>query len=86
MEKELVSTIFRIFKYYIKINIKILSDLVLGTTFMEPWAKSYKYILSMLWSKYYYHIHYVDEETGAIERWSNLSKVIQGVFKKMYFF
>lgn len=58
----------------------IVSDLLLGITYMEPWAKNYKYILSMLWSKTlftkcYYYIHYANEETEAIKQLNNGSKV-----------
>ena len=77
MEKQLVSPNFRIYKYCIKVNKKTVSDLLLGITFMEPGAKKYEYILSMLWSKYYYYIHYTEEETETTERLSNLPKVTQ---------
>lgn len=76
-EKQLVSPDFRIYKYCIKVSKKAVCDLLLGITFMEPGAKKYKYILSMLWSKYYYYIRYTEEENEVTERLSNLPKVTQ---------
>lgn len=41
---------------------------------MEHGVKNYKYILTVLWSKYY--IHNTDEDTEARERLKNLQKVV----------
>lgn len=76
MEKEFVSPNFRISNYCVKVDKKMVSDLLRGITFMEPGAKNYKYILSMPCSEHYYYIHLAEEETEAIEKLSHLLKVL----------
>lgn len=76
MEKEFISPDFRISNYCVKVNKKMVSDLLGGITFMEPGAKNYKYNLSMPCSEHYYYIHLTEEETEAVEKLSNLLKVL----------